>query len=78
MSEINETKTSVNKRYITVTDLMEMYSLSRVTVLKWVKDEDANIRYFQDGRFLRVNLEDFENYVSKKVDHSMKNNKKNK
>lgn len=60
------------KKFTTVTDLMEAYSLSRATILRWIKSEDAHIRYFQDEKFLRVNLQDFEDYINRRVEESMK------
>lgn len=59
------------KKFTTVTDLMETYSLSRATILRWIKSEDAHIRYFQDEKFLRVHLQDFEDYINRRIEESM-------
>jgi len=59
----------VETQYVTVSHLMKMYSMGRATVIRWVKDNDE-VRYFQDEKFLRVNLQDFENLIEKKVKSS--------
>lgn len=69
MDEINHEKAT----YTTVKFLTEKYCLSRTTVIKWAK-EDPQVRYFQEGKFLRIHRQDFEDMIERKVNASMDNN----
>lgn len=66
---MKDSQENVETQYVTVTHLMKAYSMGRTTVIKWVK-ENPEVRYFQDERFLRVNLKDFEKLIEKKVSAS--------
>ena len=62
----------VETQYVTVSYLMKVYSMGRATVIRWVKDNE-DVRYFQDEKFLRVNLADFEKLIESKVKSSREN-----
>lgn len=53
-------------KFVNVSYLMQEYTISRATVLRWIK-ADPEIRYFQDGSFLRIHLGDFEKLIEKKI-----------
>lgn len=57
--------------YVSVSDVMKIYKLSRPTVIRWIKNKDSNVRYFQDSTYIRVNLQDFRDLVELKVQKSM-------
>ena len=63
--------------YTTVNVLMEKYSLSRPTIIKWAK-EDGQVRYFQKGSFLRIHQQDFDEMIERKVVTSMSETCENK
>lgn len=57
-------------RYVTISALMEKYSMGRATMIRWVR-ENEGVRYFKEGTVLRVHLGDFEEMINKKVEKTL-------
>lgn len=66
---IMSNKNTETEKFVTIAMLMDKYSASRSTVIKWVK-EDPQIRYFKDDKMIRVHLQDFEDMISRKIEET--------
>lgn len=48
-------------------EIGEKYNLSASTVKRWVFEGTRNIRYFKDGRTIRIHTHDFDDYIKSLV-----------
>lgn len=58
-------------RYVSVSELMEKYSVSRATIIRWVRNNGDTVRYFKENSLLRVHFGDFENMIERKVEETI-------
>lgn len=59
-------QTYEEKEWVSITEIMEKYSISRATAIRWAKNDSA-VSVLQDGSLLRVNREEFDAMINKKI-----------
>lgn len=68
---MSKNENDFDAEYVSVSDLMKMYRVSRATVIRWIKNEDSKVRYFKDTNYIRVNLKDFKDMIDRRVASTM-------
>lgn len=61
--------------FVTVSQLMKEFNLGRNTIINWLKSPSSPeqaVRFYQTGKVIRVDYEDFKRMIEKKIEESMK------
>lgn len=58
-------------QYVTVSQLMKEFNLSRNTVINWIKSKENNVRFYQEGKVIRVDHKDFKEMIERKIEASL-------